>query len=127
MEKLYQEIQDQINQLMSSKVAKYSDKELSYFESKIVFTSEMIDKLIIDYQSGISFSKLAKKYGTSDSQIHKYLKKRNIETRPNHNNNSSTLSKRQDVFNGMSVHEYCEKWNVQPPAYYRMKKRHKIS
>jgi uncharacterized protein YaaW (UPF0174 family) len=128
MEKLYQEIQDQINELMTSKLAKSSDNQLLRYESQSVVDSA-IGKLLIDgYQSGESLAVLGKKYSISVTTIGKYLKSQKIHVRTKNTVAGVTLDdKLSDVKNGMGVHEYCAKWKVGKSGYYRLKKRHKIS
>jgi predicted DNA-binding protein YlxM (UPF0122 family) len=127
MEKLYQEIQDQINQLMTSKVAKHSDNRLLQYEKNSKITPDLINDALKMYSDGFTMKEIADKWNTNRGTILKIMKMKSVDTMKN---NSVGLKKRKiheekknDILNGMGVHEYCAKWNVQPNHFYDKKYR----
>ena len=67
MEDIIKEIQEEINQLMSSKYAKFSDKQLENW-SKNQTSIETVMEMYQLHLSGMSVTQIAKKYGYKASE-----------------------------------------------------------
>lgn len=127
MKRLYQEIQDQINDLMNSKVARRTDAQLLRDDKQSVVTSEIIKRSIEMYSNGFSMKEIAIQFQLNRGTIRNILKNQGVDT---FENNSTGLVKRKiheektnDILNGMGVHEFCEKWNCPYKGYYDKKWR----
>ena len=122
MNKLIQTIQEQIDLVMNSKMAKKSDALLLKYE-KSTCDPILIEKAIVDYQNGESLESVAKKYNLSHGAVNKHLKQRNIKMRPRVRDSFHYDGKIQDITNGMGVKEYCEKYNNDRSSYYKLKRK----
>jgi len=115
-------IQKQIDLLMNSPMSKKSDALLVKYEQKSLAPS-FIDKLILEYQNGESTIELSRKYKIPVSTLHKKFKEKNVEMRERVRDSFHHQQKRQDILNGMSVKEYCEKYNDDRSSYYKFKRK----
>ena len=52
--------------------------------SRFKFSQEIMDAAVADYQSGMTFQEIGKKYGASEGWMHHILKGRGIKARPKH-------------------------------------------
>jgi hypothetical protein len=68
MDKLIQTIQDEINQLMKSKIAKSSDKQLEYWANHET-PYETVMEMYQLHLSGVSLAQVTKQYGYGGSNI----------------------------------------------------------
>lgn len=68
MDKLIQTIQDEINKLMESKIAKSSDKQLEYWANRET-PYETVMEMYQLHLSGVSMSQVTKQYGYVGSNI----------------------------------------------------------
>jgi hypothetical protein len=128
MDNLIQTIQEQINLVMNSKCAKYSDKRLETFDKQTIVKPELIKRAIELYSNGFTMKQIGRELKTSVATIQKVMsQQQEVETQQN---NFMGMSKRKiheekttDLLNGMGVHEFCEKWNCPYKGYYDKKSK----
>jgi len=123
MDKLIQTIQDEINNVMKSKIAQKSDKQLwGYDTMKTPY--ELAVKMYEDYrQNNLSMKEVGKKYGISSNGVHKAFTSWNFKTRTCREGQLKQLdTKESDIKNGMSEKEFCEKYNAHRTTYFRYKR-----
>ena len=123
MDKLIQTIQEEINNIMKSKIAQKSDKQLwGYDTMKTPY--ELAVKMYEDYKKNyLSMKEIGKKYGISQNGVHKAFKSWNFKTRTCREGQLKQLdTKESDIKNGMSEKEFCEKYNTHRATYFRYKR-----
>jgi transposase len=129
MDKLIQTIQDEINQLMNSRFAKRTDKQLAYQDKKMI-SPKTIELIKNEYLKGYSINDIEKKYDVCKQTISKYLKEEKIEIdqqRSIHEKKrkiSKTEEKLEDIKNGFELNDFVIKWNCPKHSYYYYKKKH---
>ena len=122
MNKLIQTIQEQIDLVMNSKMAKKSDALLLKYE-KTSCDPILVNKAIVDYENGLSLESVSKKYNIPSSTISKKFKERKIQMRARVRDSFYYEGKIQDIKNGMGVKEYCEKYNHDRSSYYKFRRK----
>jgi hypothetical protein len=123
MDKLIQTIQEEINQLMKSKIAQKSDKQLwGYDTMKTPY--ELAVKMYEDYrQNNLSMKEVGKKYGLTANGVNKAFTSWDFKTRtPREGQLKNFDEKQNDIKNGISVEEFCSKYNSTRGTYYRYKR-----
>jgi hypothetical protein len=134
MKTLIEMVQEEINQLMLSRVAKLTDNKLLSIEKSVTVPKTLIEKIIADYYtSGKTVRQLCVDNGISLSRFKEKRKYYGleIETRGvNYNglvdsikSKSQSDEKVKDILSGISCKDYQLKWNVKQGAYYNMKQK----
>ncbi len=126
MDKLIQTIQDEINNLMKSKIAQKSDAELLNYENRKT-PYELVNKMYQDYQAGyLSLKEVGHKYGLTSNCVKRAFNIWKFKTRTVKEGQMKHLdSKEIDIKNGMGSIEFCSKYNTTRNTYYRYKKKFK--
>lgn len=129
MNKLIQTIQEQIDLVMNSKCAKYSDKQMAHFQTKYVLTKEVAIQIIDEYKkSNEPLGALLKRHGVKTSTFGSALSKFALETparniRKGVKKPPTFYERKNDIISGMSVRDWCLKWEMSRHTYYQMKKK----
>jgi hypothetical protein len=123
MDKLIQTIQEEINNIMKSKIAQKSDKQL-WAHDTMKTPYELAVKMYEDYkQNHLSMKEVGKKYGLTANGVHKAFTSWDFKTRtPREGQLKNLDSKESDIKNGMSEKEFCSKYNSTRCTYYRYKR-----
>ena len=123
MDKLIQTIQDEINNIMKSKIAQKSDKQLWGYDT-VKTPYELAVKMYEDYkQNNLSMKEVGKKYGLSANGVNKAFASWKFKTRTCREGQLKNFdSKENDIKNGMTMPEFCSKYNMTRNSYYRYKK-----
>jgi hypothetical protein len=123
MDKLIQTIQEEINQLMQSKIAKKTDKQLWAHDVRRT-SYELTVKMYEEYQNlFLSLKEIGKKNGLSVNGVQKAFNFYGFKTRTSQQGLLKNLdSKESDIKNGMSEKEFCSKYNSTRCTYYRYKR-----
>ena len=127
MEKLYQEIQNQINDLMKSKLARRSDAVLLKLETDQILTFDKQKSICEEYKNGSTEIELSKKYQVGRTTINRILTNNKVKKRHAGKDPVIGAQKKQDIINGMSCQEYVSKWGGAQKSYYAIKSRIKKS
>ena len=108
---------------MKSKIAQKSDKQLWGYDT-VKTPYELAVKMYEDYkQNNLSMKEVGKKYGLSANGVNKAFASWKFKTRTCREGQLKNFdSKENDIKNGMSEKEFCEKYNVTRPTYYRYKR-----
>ena len=130
MDKLIQTIQEQINLLMNSKCAKFSDKQLQHFEGKEKVTKETAIQIIDEYKkSNSTLGSILKTHGVKHGTFANTLERYGIET-PARNIRKGGVKppsydeRKNDIISGMKVNDWCLKWEgFTRHTYYQIKKK----
>ena len=123
MDKLIQTIQEEINNIMKSKIAQKSDKQLWGYDT-VKTPYELAVKMYEDYkQNNLSMKEVGKKYGLSANGVNKAFASWKFKTRTCREGQLKNFdSKENDIKNGMTMPEFCSKYNMTRNSYYRYKK-----
>jgi hypothetical protein len=123
MKTLIEMVQEEINQLMQSKLAKKTDTQLwAYDTMKTPY--ELAIKMYEDYiNEQLSMKDVAKRYGITPNGVNKAFKSYKLKTRTCREGQLKNVdSKENDIKNGMGVTEFCLKYKTTKNTYYRYKK-----
>jgi DNA invertase Pin-like site-specific DNA recombinase len=108
---------------MKSKIAQKSDKQLwGYDTMKTPY--ELAVKMYEDYkQNNLSMKEVGKKYGITANGVNKAFTSWDFKTRtPREGQLKNFDEKQNDIKNGISVEEFCSKYNSTRSTYYRYKR-----
>jgi hypothetical protein len=134
MDKLIKTIQDEINNLMKSKIAQTSDKRLDFYNKRVVGSRELIQKISDEYnQSTKTLEKICVENGIAMSTFRKQCEWYGIERPTKEQKIGKKVvgvqrcyqveEKIKDIQSGMVWKEYQLKWGVSEAAYYKLKKK----
>jgi hypothetical protein len=123
MDKLIQTIQEEINNIMKSKIAQKSDKQLWAYDTRKT-PHELAVKMYEDYkQNNLSMKEVGKKYGLTANGVNKAFHSWDFKTRTCREGQLKHVdAKEYDIKNGISVEEFCSKYNSTRVTYYRYKR-----
>lgn len=137
MKTLQQMVQDEINRLMSTKIAKSTDAQLIGYEKNRMNGlkqqhQRMNDPVALSMKNDILAGMSPKEWMTkykykSDAYYYKLKAKYNSEIGKESNlvlpDSQTVEMQAQDVINGMSCREFMAKWDCDRQVYYRRKQR----
>lgn len=123
MDKLIQTIQDEINNLMKSSIANKTDSQLWAYDKKKT-PYELAVKMYEDYQNEhLSMKQVGERYGITANGVNKAFASWKFKTRTCREGQLKDFdSKENDIKNGMTMPEFCSKYNTTRNTYYRYKK-----
>ena len=130
MNKLIQTIQEQIDLMMQSKAAKFSDKQLEHFNNTQTLSKETAIQIIDEYKkSNDTLATVLKRYGVKHGTFGNALPRLGLE--PPAKNIRKGLTKppsyeerQNDIISGMKVNDWCLKWEgFTRHTYYQIKKK----
>jgi hypothetical protein len=123
MDKLIQTIQDEINNIMKSKIAQKSDKQLWAYD-KMKTPYELVVKMYAVYQNEyLSMKDVGKRYGLTANGVNKAFDSWGFKTRTCREGQLKHHDdKESDIKNGISEKEFCQKYNTHENTYYRYRK-----
>lgn len=125
MKTLQQMVQDEINRLMSSKSAKFTDAELEGFEKQMI-PFELVMTMYSDYINNfISMEEVGRKYNRHKASVRKAFVTYGLKIRSKGETRYGKMedSESSDIKNGMSSKEWCAKWCKSNPSYHRLRKK----
>ena len=127
MDKLIQTIQEEINQLMNSRLAKRTDIQLVYEDNKMI-PFHIVKVIMVEYSNGTTLVSLKEKYGYDKITIAKNLRLQGVELRDAKFNpqkardSHHTDEKLNDIKNGIKPKEFMAKWNCSRASWSHYKK-----
>lgn len=127
MKDIIKEIQEEINQLMNSRLAKRTDIQLLYEDNKMI-PLHIVKLMIVEYSNGTTLASLKENYGYDKQTIAKNLRLHGIKLRdakfnPQKTRDSyQTDEKLNDVKNGIKPKEFMAKWNCSRASWSHYKK-----
>lgn len=124
MKTLIDLVQEEINQLMQSKMAKFSDAKLECYDKKTISLTEA-KKMHHDYvENKMTMRQLSQKYPYTIHGILSAFERYKLKTRvliPY----EERVDELKDIKNGMKLHEFISKYNTNREFYYKLKSHFK--
>jgi hypothetical protein len=121
------DIQSLLDEISKNTISKKTDARLFADAAKVKYTLEDILPMYEELKKGIGINAVSSKYGIHHNILTKYLRFYKLPELPKlHNGGMKTnLQAEQDIINGMTSQEWCDKWNKTKRSYEGMKGRAK--